>query len=75
MRSNQNLTTGVEWTLVVTLTQRFGTLDIQVHDNRLLAASDNHGLTRHIWAGVDFLMWDVRRNINEISGFGFVAEL
>lgn len=58
----------MEWPLVVSLTQRFGTLDIQIHDNRLLGASDNHGLTRHIWAGINFLVWDVRRNINEISG-------
>ena len=61
--------------LVALLTQRLGTFDIQIDDNGILSAPDDHGFTRDVWAGVDFLMRDVRRNINEIAGFGFVAKL
>jgi hypothetical protein len=43
-----SLKVGVEWLLVVAFTNRLGTLDIQIHDNRVLPASDDHGFTRHI---------------------------
>ena len=66
---------GVEWFLVAVRTHRLWTLDIQIHDNRILPASDHHGLTRYIYPGIDFLMRDVGRNINEIARAGFVAEL
>jgi hypothetical protein len=65
----------MEGFLAAALTYRLGTLDIQIHDNRILPASDYHGLTRHIRASVDFLMRDVGRNVNEISGTGLVTEL
>jgi hypothetical protein len=65
----------VKWFLVAFLTQRLGTLDIQIDDNGILSAPDDHGFTRDVWAGIDFLVWDVGRNINEIAGFGFVAKL
>ena len=65
----------VEWFLVAARTHRLWTLDIQIHDNRILPASDHHRLTRYIYPGIDFLMRDVGRNINEIARAGFVAEL
>lgn len=71
----RTLTTRVEWFFIGLVSQGLGTLDIEVHNNRFLAASDDHSLTRHIGPGVDFLMRNVRRNINEISRIGFVAEL
>jgi hypothetical protein len=65
----------MEWFLAAALTCRLGTLDIQIHDNRILPAPDDHGLTGYIWAGVDFLVRDVRRNVDEISGTGLIAKL
>jgi len=65
----------MEWFLAFDPICRLGTLDVEIHDHRILAASDYHRLTRHIWAGVNFLMWDVGRNINEISRCRFIAEL
>jgi len=61
------LTTRVEWFLAVALTYRLGTLDIQIHDNRILPASDDHGFTGDIRTGIDFLIWcgaagEYRRN-------------
>ena len=32
-------------------------------------------LTRHVWAGIDFLMGYVRRNVDQISRVGLIAEL
>ncbi|HXY49287.1 MAG TPA: hypothetical protein VEI01_07540 [Terriglobales bacterium] len=54
---------------------RLGTLDVQIHDHGILSASDYHCFTRHIWAGIDFLMRDVGWNVNEIPGVGLIAEL
>jgi hypothetical protein len=65
----------VEWFLATALTDRLRTLDFQVHHDRILPTSHYHGLTRYIHAGVDFLMRDVGRYINEVSGVGFIAEL
>lgn len=65
---------GMKWFLVAALTYRLRTLDIEIHDYRMLAASDYHGLAWHILAGIDFLMGDVRGNINEISSIGLLAE-
>ena len=64
----------VEWFLVAAVAHGFRTLDVQVHDYRILSASDYHGLARHIGPGVDFLMRDVGRNVDEISGIGLFAE-
>ena len=61
--------------LTVDLTCRLGTLDIEIYDDRVLATSDYHGFTRNIWAGIDFLMRNVGRNIYEISSVRLVAEL
>src|SRR5215472_10611884 len=54
---------------------RLGALDVEIHDDWVLPASDDHCFTRHIRAGVNFLMRDVRRNINEISRRCLIAEL
>ena len=61
--------------LTVDLSCRLGTLDIEIYDDRVLATSDYHCFTGNIWAGIDFLMWDVGRHVNEISGTGLVTEL
>jgi hypothetical protein len=65
----------VERSVAAVLTDRFRALDIQIHYNGILPASHNHGLTRNIWVGIDFLMWDVGRHVNEIAGTGLIAEL
>ena len=65
----------MEWFLAAGLTDRFRALDIQIHYNGILPASHNHGLTRNIWVGIDFLMWDVGRHVNEVAGIGLIAEL
>jgi len=65
----------VKWSLAFALVSRLGTLDVEIHDHRILPASDYHRFTRHIWAGVNFLMRDVGRNVNEVPGIGLIAEL
>lgn len=57
------------------LTCRFRTFDVEIHDHRILPASDDHSFAWHIRTGVNFLVRDVRRNVNEISRRRFVAEL
>jgi hypothetical protein len=69
------LMTRVEWFLASALIHRLRTLDVQIHNHGILPASDYHCFTRHIWAGVDFLMRDVGRNVNEISGVCLIAKL
>ena len=53
----------------------FGTLDFEIHHHGVLSASDDHSFAGHIWARINLLVRDVGRNINEISGVGFIAEL
>ena len=53
----------------------FGAGDIEVDDDRLLAAADDDGFDGFVGAGVEFLMRDVGRNVDEIAGAGFVDEL
>ena len=65
----------MECSLVAGLTQRLWTRDIQIHDNWILPASHDHRLTWHVWAGIDFLMGYVGRNVDEISRVGLIAEL
>jgi hypothetical protein len=48
--------TRAEWSLVTAPTVGFEALNIQIQGDRVLIASDYHGLTRHIWAGINFLM-------------------
>ena len=65
----------MEWFFASALIYRLRTLDVEIHDHRILPASDYHSFTRHIWTGVNFLMRDVRRNVNEISRVCLTAEL
>jgi hypothetical protein len=65
----------VEWSLAFAVIYRLWTLDIQVHDHWILPASDYHRFTRHIWASVNFLMWDEGRNVNKIARRGLIAKL
>jgi hypothetical protein len=50
-------------------------LDIQVDDNRFLAAADHHGFHRLIRTRVHLLMRHEGRHVDEISGSGFLDEL
>ena len=42
--------------------------EIQIHHNRILTASDNDRLARHIRAGNHLLMSHIGRNVNEDAG-------
>jgi len=70
-----DLISRVEWLLAVVFTHRLWALDIEIHHDWILPASHHHCLAGHICAGIDFLMWNVRRNVNEISGAGLLAKL
>src|SRR5579862_3079331 len=56
------------------LRRRLGTWNIQVDDDRFLAAADHHCFHRDIRVGVDFLVRHVRRNEDEVAGTGLVDE-
>jgi len=73
--SSLSLARGMECFLIAGLTQRLWTRDIQIHHNRILPASYDYCLTRHVWAGIDFLVGYERRNVDEISRVGLIAEL
>ena len=51
---------------------RFRAGDIQVDDDGLLAAADDDGLDGHIAPRIQFLMRNVGRHVNEISGARFI---
>jgi hypothetical protein len=61
--------------LAITRTLRLGTVDVQIHDHRILPASDYDGFTGDIWPGVDFLMRDEGRHVNEVPRISLSAEL
>ena len=65
----------MEWFLAVSLTDRLGTLDIQIHDHRILPASDDDGFAGDIPTGIEFLMWDIGRHVNEVPRTGLITEL
>ena len=48
------------------------TLDLQIHDDRLLAAAHHHAFARLIRPRVDLLMRHERRHEDEIAGAGLV---
>ena len=52
----------------------FGTGNIQIDDDRFLPASDDDGFDGFVGAGVEFLVGNVRRNVDEIAWAGFVHE-
>ena len=70
-----SIMTRVEWLFVSALIYRLRTLDVEIHDHRILPASDDHRFTRHIWTRVNFLMRNVGRNVNEVSRLCLIAEL
>src|ERR1700683_5109202 len=51
-----------------------GGLGCEVDDDRLLPASDHYGFTGLIGQSIEFLVRNVRRDINEISRRGFTTE-
>src|SRR5580704_12397510 len=53
----------------------FRARNIQVDDDRLLTAAYDHGLYRLIFAGVQFLMRHVGRDVDEVSRTRFIDEL
>lgn len=57
------------------LVSRFGTLDVQIHHDGILPASDDHCLAWHIRSTIDLLMRDIRRHVNEIASVRLIAEL
>jgi len=67
--------TRVEWLFASASIYRLRTLDVEIHDHRILPASNDHSFTRHIWTGVNFLMRDVGRNVNEIARVCLTTEL
>ena len=52
----------------------FGTWNLEVDDDRLLAAANDYGLHRLIFAGVQLLMRHVGRDIDEVSRASFIDE-
>ena len=66
--------TRMELLLAFAVIYRLRTLDVQIHHHGFLPASDHNRFTRHIQAGVNFLMRDVGRNVNEVSRVCLIAE-
>src|ERR1700730_1496487 len=52
-----------------------GAGDVQVDDDRFLAAAHDDGFDRLVFPGVELLMGHVRRDVDEVTGTGFVYEL
>lgn len=67
--------TRVEWFLAFALAYGFRAFDVEVYYYRILPASDNYGLARHVGTGIDFLMRNVGGNVNEVSGVCLIAKL
>ena len=42
------------------------TLNVQIHNHRILSAPDYNGFARHVCQGIHFLVRHERRNVNEI---------
>lgn len=54
---------------------RFGAFDIEIYHDRILATPDHDGFTNLVRGSVQFLMRNVGRHINEISGPSLSTEL
>src|SRR5215469_17867102 len=65
----------MEWKVIRAVIGRLGALDVEINDDRILSTPDYHCFAGNIHASVDFLVGDVRRNVNEVSRIGFVREL
>ena len=66
------------WMQVVDPSDFFRRLDVRnfkIDHDRFLPASHEHAFERLIDAGVDFLVWNKRRDVDEITGPGFSREL
>jgi hypothetical protein len=53
---------------------RFGAGDVEIYDDGFLAAADDYGFDGFVFFGVEFLMGDVGRDVDEVAGAGFVDE-
>jgi hypothetical protein len=51
----------------------FGSLQLEIDDDRVLSVPHHYSFANLIGAGINFLVRHVRRDVNEISGPGFVA--
>ncbi len=49
-------------------------LQVKIYDDRLLAIPHDYGFARLIWISINLLVRHIRRNVNKVSGFGFVTE-
>jgi hypothetical protein len=58
----------------LTRTGGLWSLEVQIDDNRILSVSHDYSLADLTWAGIDLLMWNIRRNINKIARAGLLAE-
>jgi hypothetical protein len=65
----------MKWTRPGARFRGFRTLYVQVHDNRFLAAANDHGFHRLIRSSVHLLMRDERWHVNKIARSGFIDEL
>jgi hypothetical protein len=52
----------------------FGARNVQIDDDWFLAAADDDGFDGFVGAGVELLVGDVGRDVDEIAGAGFVHE-
>ena len=57
------------------LFRRLARRDVEVYYDRFLSASHEHAFERLIGAGVDFLMRNKRRDVDEVADAGFSGEL
>ena len=51
-----------------------GALDVEIHHDRVLAASYDDGFTGFVGKSVDLLVRHIGRNIDEVAGSCFTAE-
>lgn len=57
------------------LFRRLDCRNVEVDDDGFLAASHENAFERLVGAGVDLLVRNVRRNVDEVAGSGFGGEL
>ena len=64
----------MEWIRLAVDGSGLGAFDIEIDDDRFLTAADDNGFDGLVAAGVEFLVRDVGRGVDEIAGAGFVDE-
>jgi hypothetical protein len=52
----------------------FGAGDVEIDDDGFLAAADDYGFDWFVSSGVEFLMGEIGRDVDEVAGAGFVDE-